>query len=123
MPLGYRAVLFLLLASMFTANLHATINILNAGAKGDCKTDDAPAINAAIQSIANSTPHAGKIYFPQPPGGCYLVDEPIVLPGYTSTFQNNVITMFGDGQSVSVIRGERRLRRCFRRTRLTTPAT
>ena len=99
-----RAVLLCLLTVASSANLHAAINILNAGAKGDCKTDDAPAINAAIQSIANSTTHEGKIYFPQAPGGCYLVDEPIVLPGAASNNQNNVITMAGDGRGVSILR-------------------
>ena len=99
-----RAVLLCMLAAASAANLHAAVNILNAGAKGDCKTDDAPAINAAIQAIANSTTHEGNIYFPQAPGGCYLVDEPIVLPGEVSFTVNNVITLAGDGQGVTIIR-------------------
>jgi hypothetical protein len=83
----------------------AAINILSDGAKGDCVTNDAPAINAVIQSLGNSSTHSGEIYFPKPPGGCYLVDEPLQLPGGPRDFSYNVvISLIGDGRGVSVIR-------------------
>lgn len=84
---------------------NAAINIVNSGAKGDCVTDDAPAINAAIQSLAAGATHSGEIYFPKPPGGCYLVDEPIQLPGGPSNYAYNVvISLVGEGRGVSVIK-------------------
>lgn len=98
--------LFLLLAIIVSPNLHAAINILEHGAKGDCVTDDAPVINAVIHSIAfqDGPLHAGAIYFPAPPGGCYLVDETITLPAPPSEAFNVVISLAGDGRGVSVIK-------------------
>jgi hypothetical protein len=85
--------------------LYASVNILNSGAKGDCVTDDAPAINAVIHALANSANHSGEVYFPKPPAGCYLVNETIQLPGGPSSYAYNVvISLYGDGRGVSVIR-------------------
>jgi hypothetical protein len=84
---------------------HAAVNILNSGAKGDCVTDDAPAINAAIQSLANSAVHAGEVYFPKAPGGCYLVNAPVQLPGGPTNFAYSVvISLVGEGRGVTVIK-------------------
>jgi hypothetical protein len=94
-----------LVASMFQLSAYAAINILQNGAKGDCMTDDAPAINAAIQSLANSSNHSGEVYFPKPPGGCYLVDEPVKLPGGPLNYGYSVsISLVGEGRGVSVVR-------------------
>jgi hypothetical protein len=51
------------------------MNVLAFGAKGDCSTDDHNAIMAAqtaaiALAVNNSNP--GVVYFPKPPGGCYL---------------------------------------------------
>jgi hypothetical protein len=40
-------------------------------AKGDCVTDDSAAIQAALNVQLTSTPQI-TVYFPAPPGGCYL---------------------------------------------------
>ncbi|MGA9526874.1 MAG: glycosyl hydrolase family 28-related protein [Terriglobales bacterium] len=102
---GYYPAIALFLAVMFQSQLYASINILNSGAKGDCITNDAAAINAAIQTLATSTNHSGEVYFPKPPGGCYLVDEAIQLPGGPSNFAYNVvISLVGEGRGVSVIK-------------------
>ncbi len=102
---GSYLVTVLFLAVMFQSQLHASINILNSGAKGDCVANDAPAINAAIQSLANGATHSGEVYFPKPPGGCYLVDEPIQLPGGPANYAYNVdISLVGEGRGVSVIK-------------------
>jgi hypothetical protein len=99
------AVLLFTVALGMPQYAHAAVNILNNGAKGDCATNDAPAINAAIQSLANSTNHSGEVYFPKPPGGCYLVNEPIQLPGGPTNYAYNVaISLTGEGRGVSVIR-------------------
>lgn len=95
--------LVLLVSAFQSAN--ASVNILNNGAKGDCVTDDAPAINAAIQTLANSTNHAGEVYFPKAPGGCYLVNEPIQLPGGPTNYAYNVvISLVGEGRGVTVVK-------------------
>ena len=59
------------------ASVNSQINVMASpyNAKGDCVTDDEPAIMAAqaaaVAYAANgNTPAA--LYFPKPPGGCYL---------------------------------------------------
>jgi hypothetical protein len=97
--------LFYFLITLSPLPAQASVNILNNGAKGDCLTDDAPAINAAIRSLADTNIHAGEVYFPKPPGGCYLVNETIHLPGGPASFAYNVvISLVGDGRGVSVVR-------------------
>jgi hypothetical protein len=103
MKKSYFALMLLLVAAFLPA--HAAVNILNNGAKGDCVTNDAPAINAVIQSLANISTHSGEVYFPKPPGGCYLVDEPIQLPGGPTSFAYSVvISLVGEGRGVSVVK-------------------
>jgi Pectate lyase superfamily protein len=100
------AVLFV--SAMFLP-LHAAVNILTSGAKGDCSTNDAPAINAAIHSLANlsGSIHTGAVYFPKPPGGCYRIDEPIQLPGGPNNFAYDVvISLIGEGRGVTVIKAD-----------------
>lgn len=100
------AVPALLFFALAQSGLHAAVNILMQGAKGDCVTNDAPAINATIQSIADpkGVTHSGQIYFPKPPGGCYRVNEPIVLPGASSGDYSIEISLVGEGRGVSVIK-------------------
>lgn len=92
------------IALQFVPHANAAINILQSGAKGDCLADDAPAINAAIRALANSSAHSGEVYFPKPPGGRYLVNEPIQLPGGPSNYAYSVvISLVGEGRGVSVV--------------------
>jgi hypothetical protein len=79
-------------------------NALDNGAKGDCTTDDAPALNALIARIAATTSMQGEIYFPQPPGGCYLVKSPLALPAKTTGLYDASILLIGNGENVSIIR-------------------
>lgn len=56
-------------------NINTQMNVQSFGAKGDCSTDDHNAIIAAqtaaqAYAVANSQP--AVLYFPKPPGGCYL---------------------------------------------------
>ena len=58
-------------------SMNSQINVMAApyNAKGDCVTDDSAAITAAQAAaitfaVGNATPAA--LYFPKPPGGCYL---------------------------------------------------
>ena len=60
------------------------INVTAYGAKGDCVTDDQPAIQSALNVQGVSTPQI-TVYFPAPPGGCYL----------TSTLQMTGASMQG----------------------------
>ena len=101
-----RLSLTLLFALFAQSQLHAAINILEHGAKGDCVTNDAPVINALIRSIAfqDGPIHSGAIYFPAPPGGCYRVNEPILLPSQPDESYNIVISLIGDGRGVSIIK-------------------
>ncbi len=87
-----------------------TIDVLTMGAKGDCVTDDAPAINAAIVKIEKSAAHSGQIFFRAPPGGCYRVDSPLVLSGqnpYVNESNYSHVSLLGEGRGVSVIRAGR----------------
>src|SRR5579871_5099752 len=106
MQLWKRSLLFFAaLVSLAPLSLQASVNILYQGAKGDCTTDDAPAINAVIQQMAfqSGSLHAGAIYFPAAPGGCYLVKEPIILPAPQNEAFNVAITLYGDGRGVSIL--------------------
>ena len=80
-------------------------DVMANGAVGDCKTDDSAAINGAIAYLSNPNGeiHTGEVYFPKPPGGCYLIGQPIVLPPHYGS-GSAVITLLGEGAGVSVIR-------------------
>ena len=84
--------------------MYAAINILKSGAKGDCITDDSTVINNVIRSIENSNTHAGEIYFPAPPGGCYLVNKTLTLPGPKTFTYDIVISLVGEGRGVTVVK-------------------
>jgi len=51
---------------------HGGVNVLAAGAKGDCTTDDHDAITRAINAALANANNPLPIIFPQPPGSCYL---------------------------------------------------
>src|SRR5579859_3599305 len=75
-------------ASTLNASVNGQMNVMAFGAKGDCSTDDHNAIMAAqaaavAQGIGANLP--GVVYFPKPPGGCYL----------TSTIQFQGVTFVG----------------------------
>ena len=91
-------------ARTLAARAADVFNALDNGAKGDCATDDAPAINALIARIAATTSMQGEIYFPQPPGGCYLVKSPLALPAKTTGLLDSSIQLVGNGENVSIIR-------------------
>ncbi len=63
------------LAGPLNASVNSQVNVMVYGAKGDCSTDDHDAIMAA-QTAAMAVWHGGSspaaLYFPKPPGGCYL---------------------------------------------------
>jgi hypothetical protein len=54
------------------ASVNSQINVMAPpfNAKGDCSTDDQPAITAALNAAIAA--HWAPVYFPPPPGGCYL---------------------------------------------------
>ena len=74
-------------------------------AKGDCATDDSAAINQMINVLEHSPPgHSGEVYFPRPPGGCYLVSNSLILNGDPTWTYNYIITLKGDGAGVSIVK-------------------
>ncbi len=62
------------------ASVNTRINVMAPpyNAKGDCSTDDQTALTAALNA-ANATSPPAVVYFPLPPGGCYLTST---LPWY-----------------------------------------
>ena len=73
-------------AATVNASVNSLINVMAApyNAKGDCSTDDTPAITAAqAASLARATGLSwpAPLYFPKPPGGCYLLNTQFVWLG------------------------------------------
>ncbi|MGA2338927.1 MAG: glycosyl hydrolase family 28-related protein, partial [Terracidiphilus sp.] len=62
------------------ASVNSRINVMAPpyNAKGDCSTDDRAALASALNA-ANATNPPAVVYFPLPPGGCYLTST---LPWY-----------------------------------------
>jgi hypothetical protein len=63
------------LAGPLNASVNSQINVMSYGAKGDCTTDDHDAIAAAqtaAMAYATGNTLPATLYFPKPPGGCYL---------------------------------------------------
>lgn len=83
------------------ASVNRQINVMADpyNAKGDCRTDDHAAIQAAVNAAGATNPPEA-VDFPQPPGGCYL----------TSTIQWNGVSLIGQPVGTTyqgtVIRGE-----------------
>jgi hypothetical protein len=97
-------------APSVNASVNSQINVMAPpfNAKGDCVTDDAPSIMAA-QAAADAYPGGqATLYFPVPPGGCYLVStiewHGVSLVGYAGG------SNWGGGSSaldsVAVLRGK-----------------
>jgi hypothetical protein len=86
------------------------VNVLTNGATGDCVHDDADAIDWVIfrlqhpRSTGRHGTHSVAVYFPKPPGRCYLVRKPIRLRGPSDGESYISISLIGDGRGVSVIR-------------------
>ena len=79
------------------ASVNSQINVMAApyNAKGDCSTDDHGAIIAAqtaAQTYAVGSNAPAALYFPKPPGGCYL----------TSTIEWTGVSMIGQPAGVGV---------------------
>ena len=62
---------YLSAANINGGTINSQVNVVALGAKGDCITDDHAAIQAALNVQLTSTPQI-TVYFPAPPGGCYL---------------------------------------------------
>jgi pectate lyase-like protein len=75
-------------------------SVLAYGAKGDCVTDDQPAIQAALDSIATGTNNAtAGVYVPAPPNGsCYVLGKPAAITRRQTDFG-------GDGTSSVIAAG------------------
>ncbi|HEU5351445.1 MAG TPA: glycosyl hydrolase family 28-related protein, partial [Terracidiphilus sp.] len=59
------------------ASVNNVINVMAApyNAKGDCVTDDHNAIQAALTAAQANASSNTVVYFPTPPGGCYLTSQ------------------------------------------------
>ncbi|MGA7244666.1 MAG: hypothetical protein WBX19_15875, partial [Terracidiphilus sp.] len=72
------------LAGPLNASVNSQLNVMAFGAKGDCVTDDEPAIasaQTAAQTYATGNASPAVLYFPKPPGGCYYMAEPLPWTG------------------------------------------
>ena len=64
------------LAGPINASINSQLNVMAYGAKGDCSTNDSQAfLNAqtAAWAYIASTSAPAAVYFPKPPGGCYII--------------------------------------------------
>ena len=83
------------LAGPINASVNSQLNVMVYGAKGDCSTDDHNAIVAAqtaAQTYAVGSNAPAAIYFPKPPGGCYL----------TSTVQWTGVSLIGQPAGIGI---------------------
>jgi hypothetical protein len=83
------------LAGPISASVNSQLNVIAYGAKGDCSTDDHNAIVAAqtaAQTYAVGSNAPAAIYFPKPPGGCYL----------TSTVQWTGVSLIGQPAGIGI---------------------
>jgi hypothetical protein len=63
------------LMGKLNASVNSQVNVMMFGAKGDCVNDDHDAIisaQRAAMALASGRTTAAALYFPKPPGGCYL---------------------------------------------------
>ncbi|HVZ84240.1 MAG TPA: glycosyl hydrolase family 28-related protein, partial [Terracidiphilus sp.] len=97
-------------APSITASVNSQINVMAPpyNAKGDCSTDDSAAIQAALNDAYNNYSSTAVVYFPAPPGGCYIASltyNGISLEGQPSGLANavnggNVVIRSKPGQDV-----------------------
>jgi hypothetical protein len=78
-------------------NPNGEINVMAAGATGDCVTDDHDAIERAILAAAPvGSAQALPLYFPRPPGGCYLTStltwQGVSMRGETFGTSSNAVS-------------------------------
>jgi hypothetical protein len=92
-------------AQSVTASVNSQLNVIAPpfNAKGDCVTDDSAAIQAALNVQLTSTPQL-TVYFPAPPGGCYLTST-LNYTGASMQGQAGAGYIGPNGQGV-VIRGK-----------------
>lgn len=87
------------------AKLLDVISVKDFGAKGDGKTDDAAAINAAIAYAKSTANYGGVIWFPD---GIYCVSSPIILTGSGFSFVGNapkssvIMATYTDGNIIQI---------------------
>lgn len=63
-------------------NVNGVLNVKAYGAKGDCSTNDEPAIQNAINAACTAGSSASSlpaVYFPATPNSCYLLNQPIAV--------------------------------------------
>ncbi len=83
---------------VLSSSVNSQINVMAPpyNAKGDCATDDGPAINTALRAadiIAATTGAPPTVYFPMPPQGCYLAST-------ITWYGESLIGQAGTGSSV-----------------------
>ena len=96
----------LLTGPSVNASVNSQINVMAPpyNAKGDCTTDDQVAINAALRA-ADSAASGGRpavVYFPKPPGGCYLTST---LAWYGESLEGQPPAV-GGGYAAVIIKGK-----------------
>ncbi len=87
------------------ASVNSQINVMAPpyNAKGDCSTDDQAAITAALNAAIAA--NWASVYFPRPPGGCYLTStldyKGVSLEGQPGGTENGTVIIQGrPGQDV-----------------------
>jgi len=92
-------------AQAVTASVNSQLNVMATpyNAKGDCVTDDSAAIQAAL-NVQWTSPSQITVYFPAPPGGCYLTST-LTVTGASMQGQIGAGASGATGAGV-VIRGE-----------------
>ena len=89
-------------------------NVLDYGAKGDCVTDDSAAIQSVINKVTSAPTNGIGVFFPKPPGACYLVNTALSLPGGSGTPDGYNVEMFGNGRDTVTIKAGASLRAVIR---------
>jgi parallel beta-helix repeat protein len=80
----------------------ASINVSDYGAVGDGTTDDATALNAAIQASITSN---GQVYFPHSATNVYLINSSLVIPSNTTLyFAPNVTIKLKNGANCAILK-------------------
>jgi hypothetical protein len=92
------------------ASVNTQINVMAPpyNAKGDCVTDDQTAIDAALRAADTyATGHSGPatVYFPKPPGGCYLTST-LTWYGESLRGESSGISAANTNRSGVIIQGK-----------------
>lgn len=84
-----------------------SVNVKDHGAKGDGKTDDTAAIQAAINSLIPPSPQpleqrgGGTVFFP---AGTYAISAPLVVANGTQWYNRNGFWLEGEGAGSRILR-------------------